>query len=99
MEDTDRADQPLKLQANILQALAWLGLDWDEGPTETGNMRGDRGPYIQSERVAAGIYQRYVDQLIEQGDAYYCFATAEELAELRQQQEAAGEHWLRSSLS
>ena len=91
VEDTDRARSTPEAQTSILQALSWLGLDWDEGPTLDGAMRGDRGPYIQSERVAAGIYQQYVEQLIAQGDAYYCFATAEELAELRQQQEAAGE--------
>ena len=55
--------------------MRWLGLEYDEGP----DVGGDHGPYRQSERVAAGIYQKYVDQLIDQGDAYRCFCTAETL--------------------
>lgn len=98
IEDTDRKRSTPEAQTKILEALSWLGLDWDEGPQcpdgpsdNASGHRGDHGPYIQSERVAAGIYQQYAEQLIDQGDAYYCFATAEELAELRQQQEANGE--------
>ena len=82
IEDTDQARCTEGSKQAIFDSLRWLGLTYDEGP----DVGGDHGPYIQSERVAQGIYQQYAEQLIEQGDAYYCFCTAEELAALRQQQ-------------
>ena len=51
--------------------------------------RGDCGPYIQSERL--DIYKKYIDQLLENGQAYYCFCTKERLDEVREKQKAAGE--------
>jgi len=61
--------------------LRWLGIDWDEGP-EVG---GPNGPYLQSQRLA--IYNRYIRQLLDQGRAYYCFETGEELEAMRAEAE------------
>ena len=56
-----------------MENLHWLGIDWDEGPDKGG----DYGPYRQSERKE--IYQKYIDQLIDEGKAYYSYKTEEEL--------------------
>ena len=77
IEDTDqKRSVPGSLEL-ILEAFDWLGLDIDEGPTQGG----DFGPYIQSERLP--LYQKWAAWLVEQGYAYKCFATAEELAAMR----------------
>ena len=55
------------------------GLLHDEGPDKDKGF----GPYVQSERQAAGIYLKYAKQLIEQGDAYYCFCKGEELESMK----------------
>jgi len=73
VEDTDQDRSSLESVRAILDAMTWLGLDWDEGP-EVG---GDVGPYFQSER--RDIYKKYVDQLIADGHAYRCYCTKEEL--------------------
>ncbi|MGI9251108.1 MAG: glutamate--tRNA ligase [Pseudohongiellaceae bacterium] len=80
IEDTDQARSTAKSEQDILQALAWLGLDWDEGP----DCGGSFGPYRQSER--GEIYREHSKQLLEKGGAFPCFCTAERLAELRTQQ-------------
>ena len=83
IEDTDRSRyRPLSENA-ILEALRWIGLDWDEGPDKGG----EYGPYRQSERTE--IYRREVDRLLGKGAAYRCFCSAERLAELRLRQRAA----------
>lgn len=79
VEDTDtERNTPEAVQA-ILDGLRWLGLDWDEGP-ETG---GAVGPYFQSQRM--GIYRAHVDRLLDEGKAYRCYLTQEELAVAREQ--------------
>ncbi len=78
IEDTDRARSSRESEQRIFESLRWLGLDWDEGP----DVGGDFGPYRQSERTA--IYREHVQMLIDSGRAYPCFATAEELTEMRQ---------------
>ncbi|MBK8978292.1 MAG: glutamate--tRNA ligase [Planctomycetes bacterium] len=85
IEDTDQARSSEQSLRIILEALRWLGIDWDEGP-ERG---GDHGPYLQTERL--DIYRRYADRLVAAGHAYECFATAEEVEEGRQRLQAAGE--------
>ncbi len=80
IEDTDQVRSTPESEAAILRCLKWVGLDWDEGP----DVGGDYGPYRQSERAA--IYREHAQMLIERGEAYYCFATAEELAEMRRVQ-------------
>ena len=85
IEDTDVARSTVASEQNILSSLRWLGLTWDEGP----DCGGPHGPYRQSERLA--IYREYVDQLVEDGHAFYCFCTADRLAEMRSAQIAAKE--------
>ncbi len=85
IEDTDRTRCTAESAQNIYTSLKWLGLTYDEGP----DVGGDRGPYVQSERVKLGIYKRYADQLINQGDAYPCFCTSETLDGMRKAQMAA----------
>ncbi len=73
VEDTDQDRSSLESVKAILDAMKWLGMDWDEGP-EAG---GDFGPYFQSERK--DIYKKCVDELISGGHAYRCYCTKEEL--------------------
>ncbi len=68
IEDTDAARNTPEAVAIIFEGLKWLGLDWDEGPHADGTVRGDRGPYFQSQR--GEIYRRYVDRLLQEGKAY-----------------------------
>ncbi len=78
IEDTDRTRSRPEYEENIYSALKWAGIQWDEGP----DVGGPFGPYRQSERTA--IYQEYCQKLLDQGKAYKCFATPEELAEMRE---------------
>jgi glutamyl-tRNA synthetase len=73
IEDTDQERSSLESVRAILDAMRWLGLDWDEGP-EVG---GPYGPYFQSDRKAR--YREAVEELIKNGKAYRCFCTQEEL--------------------
>jgi glutamyl-tRNA synthetase len=71
----------------VLEDLRWLGLNWDEGPTDTPDLSG-YGPYRQSER--GNIYVQAAEKLLKEGSAYRCFCTTEDLEEMKAQQEAAG---------
>lgn len=82
IEDTDQQRCNPASERAIGDSLNWLGLRYDEGP----DVGGPHGPYRQSERVAAGIYAQYAQQLVEQGDAYPCFCSAERLSEVRAEQ-------------
>ena len=86
IEDTDQARSTADSEAMILDSLRWLGLDWDEGP----DVGGDFGPYRQSER--SDIYKKYAQQLIDDGHAFYCYRTPQELDELRAARKAEGKH-------
>lgn len=77
IEDTDRTRFVEGSVELILEACNWLGIDIDEGPTQGGEF----GPYVQSERLEH--YQKWANWLVEQGKAYKCFATPEELEEMR----------------
>jgi nondiscriminating glutamyl-tRNA synthetase len=79
IEDTDAERSKPEYERQLIEDLRWFGLDWDEGP-DTG---GPFGPYRQSERGA--IYAQYAEKLIGQGDAYYCFCSAEQLEAERQE--------------
>jgi glutamyl-tRNA synthetase len=70
-----------------LEDLRWLGLRWDEGPSDKIDLSGC-GPYRQSER--GNIYIQAAEKLLQEGKAYRCFCTPEELEEMKAQQEAAG---------
>ncbi|MEZ5529048.1 MAG: glutamate--tRNA ligase [Porticoccaceae bacterium] len=85
IEDTDQVRSTKESEEMILSSLKWLGLDWDEGP----DVGGPYGPYRQSER--SDIYRTHVMELVERGHAFYCFATPEELDEMRKEQMARGE--------
>ena len=79
IEDTDQ-ERFMEVALEIIyRTLEKTGLVHDEGPDKDGGV----GPYVQSERNAAGIYMKYAKQLIEQGDAYYCFCDKERLESLR----------------
>jgi len=84
IEDTDQARSTPESEQDILSSLRWLGLDWDEGP----DVGGEYGPYRQSERK--DDYRGYAEKLIEQGDAFYCFRTPEELDVIREQRKSDG---------
>ena len=79
IEDTDQVREVEGAVDIIYQTLKDTGLVHDEGPDKDGGV----GPYVQSERCKMGIYTKYAEQLIEQGDAYYCFCTPERLAGLK----------------
>jgi glutamyl-tRNA synthetase len=83
IEDTDRARFVATSEQMIFDALHWLGLTWDEGP----DVGGPFGPYQQSERT--GIYHQHAQILLDNGTAYRCFCTPEELEAARRQQVAA----------
>lgn len=84
IEDTDLERSSRRSEENILDALRWLGLDWDEGVRAGGAY----GPYRQTERL--GIYQEYADLLLKKGFAYYCYCSEEELAADREKMMAEG---------
>jgi len=73
IEDTDLERSRREYEDEIIESLRWLGINWTEGMLQGG----DNGPYRQTERLS--IYRQYLDQLLKQGDAYYCFCTQEEL--------------------
>lgn len=78
IEDTDRTRSRPEYEKNIFESLKWAGIEWDEGP----DVGGEYGPYKQSERTE--IYRKYCQKLLDAGNAYKCFATAEELTEMRE---------------
>ena len=77
LEDTDRTRYDEKYVQNLYDTMAWLGIDWDEG----GSKGGEYGPYVQSERFE--LYKKYAQELVEKGEAYYCFCDAERLERIR----------------
>ena len=76
IEDTDQDRSSQASIDAILEALEWLGIDWDEGP------------FFQSKRLE--IYQDHIKRLIESGDAYYCTCTPDKLDAMRKEAVAAG---------
>ncbi len=84
IEDTDQVRSTAQSEAMILNALKWMNLEWSEGP----DVGGPHAPYRQSER--SDIYKKYAQQLLDDGHAFRCFCTPEELDEMRQAQMAAG---------
>ena len=79
IEDTDQERYVEGAVDIIYRTLEETGLVHDEGPDKDGGC----GPYVQSERQASGIYMEYAKQLVEKGEAYYCFCTPERLESLR----------------
>lgn len=79
IEDTDRERSSPEMVEDILGALQWLGLDWDEGP------------FLQSERLDR--YREAADRLLSANKAYRCFCSSAELAARRQAASASGKSW------
>lgn len=73
IEDTDFERSNKEYEEVIMRDLRWLGLEWDEGP----DIGGPYKPYRQSERL--DLYKEYANKLIQEGKAYYCYCTEEEL--------------------
>lgn len=84
IEDTDQTRSRPEYEKKIFEALNWCGIHWDEGP----DVGGPFAPYRQSERTE--IYRKYAFELVAKGKAYKDFATAEELAEMRELAKAGG---------
>lgn len=82
IEDTDQVRSTKESEKMIFDSLKWLDLNWSEGP----DISGPYGPYRQSERF--GMYGDYAKELVEKGEAYYCFCTPERLSKLRERQKA-----------
>ncbi|HHY80471.1 MAG TPA: glutamate--tRNA ligase, partial [Thermoanaerobacter sp.] len=76
VDDTDLQRSTEESMKGILEGLRWLGIDWDEGPI------------YQSQRIEE--YRKFANKLLEEGKAYYCFCTKEELEEMRKQAEKEG---------
>ena len=87
IEDTDQKREIENGVEGIVSSLQEFEIEPDEGMTSTTESKGNYGPYKQSERK--DIYQAYAKYLIEQGKAYPCFCTPEQLDEIRSKQEAA----------
>ncbi|MDJ0652502.1 MAG: glutamate--tRNA ligase [Simkaniaceae bacterium] len=85
IEDTDRTRSRLEYETSIFKSLQWLGIQWDEGP----DIGGHYGPYRQSERTE--MYREYCQQLLDAGHAYKCFATPQELKEMREMRAKMGQ--------
>ena len=79
IEDTDKNREVEGALDIIYNSLKLAGLKHDEGP----DVGGPVGPYVQSERVKAGIYMEYAKKLVEKGEAYYCFCDEERLSTLK----------------
>lgn len=84
LEDTDAERTDEAFVHAMCEGFKWLGIDWDEGPEFGGEpARGDYGPYRQSQRRAMHVAAAH--QLLEEGKAYKCFCTKEELEAMREQ--------------
>ena len=85
IEDTDLARSTRESEENIKASLQWLGMNWDEGI----DVGGDNGPYRQTERL--DLYKEVTQRLLDEGKAYECYCTPEELDAVRQEQMDRGE--------
>lgn len=85
IEDTDLERSKREYEEEIINSLQWLGITWTEGI----GAGGDNGPYRQTERL--DIYKQYVEQLLDSGQAYYCYCTEAELEQERKELMDKGE--------
>ncbi|MCB4791357.1 MAG: glutamate--tRNA ligase [Elusimicrobia bacterium] len=102
IEDTDEVRSTAQSVGAIIESMKWLGLDWDEGPTQIEdkvsddkrflisgrNYLGNCPPYFQMEAKEKGIYQEFVDKLITQDKVYPCYCTNEDVETMRQKAQA-----------
>lgn len=84
IEDTDQTRYVPGAEAYIIESLRWLGITFTEGVAEGGA----HGPYRQSDRAQAGLYQQYAEHLLTTGAAYYAFDTPAELEAMRERLQA-----------
>jgi len=84
IEDTDQTRYVPGAEAYIMEALRWIGMEWDEGPEKGGPY----GPYRQSERKE--IYAQFAQKMIDEGTAYYAFDSAEDLEDMRNRMKKGG---------
>jgi nondiscriminating glutamyl-tRNA synthetase len=89
IEDTDIERSKKEYEKDLIENMKWLGIEWDEGPLENQKYLGNFGPYRQSERL--DIYKKYLEKLLKEGKAYYCFCSEEELEAQRQYLLSIGE--------
>ncbi len=96
VEDTDQKRYVPGAVENLIKTLTLTGMDYDEGPFLTDKKsdnqiteQGTVGPYLQSQRTS--IYQKYAQELLHKGLAYYCFCDTQTLNHMRQEQEAKKE--------
>ena len=80
IEDTDKKRLKEDSISQILSSMKWLGMDWDEGP----EIGGEYGPYFQSERI--NLYTDEIKKLLNEGKAYYCFCTEDDIEKEREEQ-------------
>ncbi len=88
IEDTDQERSRREFETEQISDLKWLGLSYDEGPNMPADRPGKFGPYRQSERLE--LYQEIAQKLVDEGKAYYCFCSDEELAAMKERAEAQG---------
>ncbi|MEW6407756.1 MAG: glutamate--tRNA ligase [Patescibacteria group bacterium] len=100
IEDTDLERSDPRFEKDILEGLRWLGITWDEGPInptqpplkirggKEGLYIGKFGPYRQSERIET--YKKYLQKLLDENKAYYCFCAESELEKERESQKTVG---------
>ncbi len=88
IEDTDQKRNTPTAIRQVIEDLRWLGIKWDEGP----EVDGPNGPYFQSQR--RDIYDKYINKLIDEQKAYWCFETPEELDALRKEAEAQKQNFI-----
>lgn len=83
IEDTDQRRYVAESVEGIYHLLKIFGINWDEGPV----VGGPHAPYVQTERTKAGLYQKYVDKLLDQNHAYFCFCPPETLDQIKSSQD------------
>ncbi len=84
IEDTDKERSKPEWEKEIIDGLLWLGISWDEGPDKGGNF----GPYRQSERI--DIYKNYLEKLLQEEKAYWCFCSGQEIEAFKQERLSMG---------
>jgi len=84
IEDTDQSRQVEGAVETIYQMMNWFGINFDEGPRESGSF----GPYVQSKRL--DLYRRCAQQLVDQDKAYYCFCSSDRLEKVRERMKKGG---------
>lgn len=83
-EDTDKERSKIEWEEGIINGLHWLGIDWDEGPDKGGAFE----PYRQSQRTR--IYKKYIEKLLAEKNAYWCFCSQEEIEAFKQERLSMG---------